>query len=481
MSYFLDHTAETNASMLREMEELVARGEGEQAEFKLSTGQRTEAVKTVCAMLNASGGFVVFGVSDNRILVGQQVSPDTLEALVRELKRIDPQPLLSPETVDLPNGRALILIRVPRADPPYTYDGRPYIRMGPTTSVMSSSQYQRMMVERMQPSNRWELLPSSLTIGDLDGAEVIRTAEEAIGRGRMEDPGTRRVEHLLLGLNLLLDDTPRNAAVVLFARADRVLPLYPQCLLRLARFRGRDNGEFVDGRQEVGNAFQAFHRAQRFLRDHVPVAGRIVPGLYERVDDPLYPPVALREAIANALCHRDYAMHGGSVGIAIYDDRVEISSSGPLRFGLRSDDLSRPHPSCAWNPLIASVFYVRGMIERWGRGTLKIGELSELAGLVKPDFHERAGEVVVRFFPSSYVPPTRVSHDLTELQRRILLSLAEEGPGSSAVVTRRLADGTSNDRVLRALQQLRHLGLVQIMGATRGGQWTLGRRDYDPG
>lgn len=126
--------------------------------------------------------------------------------------------------------------------------------------------------------------------------------------------------------------------------------------MRIARFRGRDKNEFLDNRQEVGHAFDLLLRAQRFLRDHLPVAGRIVPNLFERIDDPLYPPLVLREALANALCHRDYGIPGGAVSIAIFDDLLEISSTGLLPFDLKPEDLTRPHLSRPWNPLIAQVF-----------------------------------------------------------------------------------------------------------------------------
>src|SRR5207237_1365963 len=160
--------------------------------------------------------------------------------------------------------------------------------------------------------------------------------------------------------------------------------------------------------QEVGHAFELLQRAQRFLRDHLPVAGRIVPNLFERVDDPLYPPEALREALANALCHRDYSVGGGAVSIAIYDDRLEISSTGVLPFGLTPEDLVLPHASRPWNPLIAQCFYRRGIIESWGRGTIKMIELSRQAGLAAPEFEVAGGEVVVRFRPTGYVSPTRI-------------------------------------------------------------------------
>ena len=114
-------------------------------------------------------------------------------------------------------------------------------------------------------------------------------------------PGYERPQELLRGLGLLNGDAVLNAAVVLFIRPERVLPSYPQCQLKLARFRGIDKTEFIDNRQEYGNAFDLLQRAQRFLRDHLPVAGRVLPDLFERVDDPLYPPAAL--ARGGSQCH----------------------------------------------------------------------------------------------------------------------------------------------------------------------------------
>jgi ATP-dependent DNA helicase RecG len=470
----VENPEEANASMLREVERVVARGESLQAEFKLTTGQRTDAARTVCGMLNASGGFVIFGIADDGSIRGQQVTAGSLADVARELRRIEPQALLSPEAVQLGNGLAVVLVRVPRGDGPYTYDGRPYLRVGPTTVPMAPDEYHRRVVERMHPATRWETqLAQGATLDDLDAEEVVRTAEEAIRRNRLDDPGSRRLEDLLLGFGLLRNGELLNAAVVLFGRGDRLMPLYPQCTLRLARFLGRDDAEFIDNRQEVGNAFQLFTRAQRFLRDHLPVAGRIVPGLFERVDDPLYPPVALREALANALCHRDYGIHAGSVGIAIFDDKLEITSTGPLRFGLRTSDLAVPHPSLPWNPTIASVFYLRGIIEKWGRGTIKIDELTQRAGLVPPEFQERAGELVVRFFPGAYVPPTRVSHELTELQRELLGLLSELGPSSSVVLQGRMSHPISNTYILRNLNQLQEMALIEKAGSARSTTWRL--------
>jgi ATP-dependent DNA helicase RecG len=210
------------------------------------------------------------------------------------------------------------------------------------------------------------------------------------------------------------------------------------------------------------------------LRDNLPVAGRVQPGLFERVDDPMYPPVALREALANAVCHRDYSIGGGSVAVALYDDRLEITSSGTLHFGLTSDALFHPHESLPWNPLIARVFYRRGVIEAWGRGTIKIAELVTRAGLPPPEIEEAGGCVVVRFRPSNYVPPSRVAQNVTERQRQVLTLLAGNPNGMALREIRAGLSVAATERQVREdLAVLKVLGLANSDGHGRGARWKL--------
>ena len=173
------------------------------------------------------------------------------------------------------------------------------------------------------------------------------------------------------------------------------LPWYPQCTLRLARFRGLTKADFLDQDRVTGHAFSLLRRADQFIRNHIPVAATFVPGKMERQDKPLYPPLALREALVNAFCHRDYSVTGGSVSVAIFDDRLEVASTGPLPDGLTPDDLKRDHPSIPRNPLLAQLFYRRGLIELWGRGTLSMIAQCEAEGGSAPVFESRGGETVV--------------------------------------------------------------------------------------
>ncbi|MGH2532187.1 MAG: ATP-binding protein [Thermomicrobiales bacterium] len=460
---------------IEELQALVAKGESEQLEFKRTTSELRTGMRTVCAMLNnALPGYVLFGVNDGGRIVGQPMSTQTLEGIANDLRKIEPPAFPDIESVPIEDGKAVIMIRISGGTGLYTCEGLPYQRVGPTTSRMPTQIYERRLMERLHAYDRWENWPAKhLSIEDLDQSEIVRTIEEAIRRQRLDEPGTRDPKALLTGLGLIEDGQLVNAAAALFGRPERLLSRYPQCILRMARFRGADKGEFLDNRQEVGNAFDLFIRAQRFLRDYLPVAGRILPNIFERVDDPLYPTEALREALANAICHRDYSTGAGSIGVAIYDDRLEITSIGPLPFGLTPEDLARPHRSRPWNPLIAQVFYRRGIIESWGRGTIKMIELTEQAGLAAPEFDATPHEVTVRFRPTRYIAPTRIGHDLSPLQREILEGLAGTGPASLKQILGIFVEPVPRRTVQDNLQLLRTLGLVDASGKGVGARWFL--------
>jgi ATP-dependent DNA helicase RecG len=458
---------------LAQLQQLVAAGESETLEFKKTTGQRSEAMHDLCAMLNHRGGRVLFGVDPQGQIVGQQVSERTVEEVAQEIQQIEPPVFPTVERVDVGSGRQVLSVTVPSgANRPYSYKGQAYKRVGNTSPKMSRDEYNRMLIERVHGERRWETEPADRWgADDLEKAEITRTVDEAIRRGRLEDPGTRDPLALVRGLGLMRDDVLLRAAAVLFGKRRRLEAEFPQCLLRVAKFRGTDKTEFLDNRQFSGHAFDLLVKAERFLRENLPVAGRVVPNLFERIDDPLYPPVALREALANAFCHRDYSIGGGSVGVAIYQDRLEITSSGTLHFGLTAEKLFEPHESLPWNPLIARVFYRRGIIETWGRGTLKMAELTEKAGLPRPEIEEQAGCVVVRFRPSKYIPPRQVKQDLTERQRAILEVLAER-----RVLARKEIVAALNEPELAIrddLERLRALGLVDTTGHGRGAVWSL--------
>ena len=457
-----------------EITDLAAQGESETLEFKKSTGERVEAAKTACAMLNHRGGIVLIGVTREGNVVGQEVGDTTIERVVAELQKIDPPVFPTVDRVLIGSGNVALTIRVGRGTMrPYTHRNIPYKKVGNTTQRMTREEYNRMLLERMHSERRWENEEATgWYIDNLDLAEIQRTVTEAVRTGRLSDFGTAKPSELLQGMGLIKDGQLLRAAVALFGNNQRIAAEWTQCLLRVARFQGNDRTDFLDNRQFRGNAFTLLEQAERFVLQHLPVAGRIVQASFVREDEPLYPPLALREALANAFCHRDYASGGGSVSVGIYDDRLEVTSTGPLHFGLTPEMLFLPHEPQPWNPLIANVFFRRGIIEQWGRGTIRMAELTAEAGLPRPEIEDNGNSVIVRFLPSRYVPPLRVGHDLTERQRDILALLDESHAGLPLrEIHSRFDPDASRRQVQLDLSTLRTLNLVWTSGQGQAARW----------
>ena len=476
------------------LQTLIAAGESQTLELKKSTAEKDRACRSLCALANGQGGHVVFGVTPAGKVVGQKVTDRTLEELAQEFQGFEPpmSPQVQRIAVSEPDGAGLevLLVRVERASQaPVSFRGVPYERVLNTTRVMPRSSYQRQLVESLHTTDRWEMKPAvGCTIATLDTRELVVTIEEAIRRGRMEDPGTRDPMGLLRGLGLLVHgDQISRAAVALFCMDDHAIPEFPQFNLRVARFKGVTRDEFLDNRQYAGNAFALMRRAERFLIDWMPVAGKIVPGQMARIDTPALPVEAVREALANAFIHRDYASPAGSVSVALYDDRLEVISPGELHFGLTPEMLYLPHESKPWNPWIAKVFYRRGLIETWGRGTLKIAVLMQEAGLAAPTLKVQAGFVTMTFsLPESLVRLKKGSDSETELGKTLGKTPGKTPGKAPEVILRWLAGapgasiselaqqlGKSESAIERAIRKLRESGKLLRVGPAKGGYWKV--------
>lgn len=388
---------------LQDLEQIVAAGESETVEFKKSTAQLPRVGETLCAFLNGQGGCVFVGITAEGRILGQHVADATLREIAAMLARFEPPALISQERIALSSGSEIIVLSAPAAvaSAPFAFDARAYQRVGSTTSVMPQARYQNLLLERAHPQVRWEKIPvPSLTVSDLDAEEIQRTVDTAIRLGRMSPLKDRSEESILRGLGLMEGDQLLQAAVVLFGQDSHLQSDFPQCSIRLARFRGIDRlSDFADNRQYWGHAFDLLRRAEGFLMDHVPIPGRVPADRMVREDRPWYPPRATREAMANALCHRDYCIPGGAVSLAMYDDRLEIGNPGTLHFGITVEDLIKPHASLPWNPIIAAVFHRAGIIERWGSGTLNIVDWCQSNHNPPPQWKETRLDVTITFWP----------------------------------------------------------------------------------
>lgn len=314
----------------------------------------------------------------------------------------------------------------------------------------------------------WDAMPAGVGVDGLDLDAVGRFVRAAKGQPASRlPPGVPEdapPEVVLDSLGLLTDGHPTNAAVLLFGRAPQ--RAVPAARVRVARFRTND--DIREHAPVAGTVFEQIDGAVRALEEYLPVRmtfagpGAVAEDALRRRESRELPPLAVREAVVNAVVHRDYASPD-DVQVRVYDDRLEIWNPGGLPAGLRVEDLYRtPHPSRRRNPLIAEAAYYAHLIERWGTGTSRMVEQCRAAGLPDPVFGEVAGGFSVVLHKDPYTEDRLAALGLNERQVRAVLHAKAQG-GVTAAEHQALT-GASKPTASRDLAELVERGIVVRSG-----------------
>lgn len=372
--------------------------ENEAVEFKQDGVEPAQVAKIVCAFLNSIGGTVYIGVADHGDVIGVKEPFELASDLRHELQeRVSPKSLWSVNVEDV-QGESVVTVEVPAGqERPYVCDGSIYVRRGTREVAADGAMIHKLVADRHRTPFRWERQPAAgFDIHDLDDGEIKRTVSEIRERGRFNIPDTAEVSDILYELGLVQSGVLTNACAFLFGKnPSRNLP---QTRVRATVFTTDKGGDFIDDHVFEGHAFAMLNQLFEFVQRNVRTVAEFEPGQMQRKDSPEYPLMALREGLMNALTHRDYSSFDGGMAVGIYPDRIEIWNSGTLPDGLTVGALKRPHPSLPPNPDIAHVFYLRGLIERIGRGTIKIVEDCKAAKLPTPSWKSTKSGVTLTIF-----------------------------------------------------------------------------------
>ena len=464
---------------ITQLKSLVKHGESEMLEFKSSTGGLPSGMQTICAFLNSThGGTLIFGVTDKGQITGQIVNDKTKQEIANEIKKIEPRATIDIQYVKIsPDRQAIVLFANPGDNAPYMYDGRAYTRNQSTTMRMTSEEYAYLY--NLNNPTLWEgLTNNKCKLNDLDRKRIKEVVHLAVHEKRLPATAiTLSIPDIVNKFNLIVNDKLTNAAVILFCKNEK--KQFPQSNIQLARFKGTDKKEFLSTKWYEGNAFDLYDKAMDFLVFALPVAARIEPGNPIRVETPAIPYNVLREALTNAIIHRDYSNSGSSITAAIYDDRVEITNIGALPKGISLNQLSKNHPSIRRNPAIAHVFYLYGQIEKWGRGTLDMIDDCKKAGNPLPIYEELGGsfsitlpfkEPIRTVILEQIESPKLVS--LTDRQRKIIDAL-RNGPLTRQELVNKMKSKLTERTLQWEITKLKKMGLITTEGKGKATVWVV--------
>lgn len=360
---------------------LIRRGESETVEFKQSFGRET--LETLCAFANTEGGLILVGVNDAGVVTGAQVSKTALRDWANQIGQgTGLHPSIRADTL---NGKAVIVIQVPESHiKPVLFQGRSYKRSGSTTRQMGVEEIAGAALSRVGVT--WDSLPETRAgLSDISVLKIKSFIAMANREKRRPVPAGTSPMELLRKLKLVLGGRPTRAAILLFGKDPQ--EFYGQARLKIGRFRNETL--IVDDRRIDGTLFDQVEGASAYFREKLDTRFEMT-GRPQRDVVWEYPLKALREAVTNAICHRNYAS-ARDTEVRLYDREVMVWNDGGLPDQLSVQALKKAHSSVPRNKLIAEIFYYAGMIEQWGGGTRLMLNECKAAGMPEPIFEQVQG------------------------------------------------------------------------------------------
>lgn len=377
------------------IKELLKQDESGQLELKEVV--RKDAIgKTICGFLNNKGGQLLIGIADNKEINGVKDAEkwqfEIEQFLIKEL--VPEAPVMV--SVENYGNKQLLLIKVwEGSKQPYIFNGSIYYRRNDRTIQASSKEISELIHKRQETEIHWERQSAlGLELDDLDLEEIKKTMDSALSDNKMKDIKKEPLEFLSF-YGLFQNGNFTNAAVVLFAKNPS--RFIPQSRVRLAFLdHGKTGDVFKDDQLLEGNLFKNIETIQNFFEKHLSFSRKFENNNWKRTDDYVFPMAALREGVMNALVHREYGLVSSALSIIIYPDKLEITNSGKSPF--KQSELKKNHLSMPFNPDIAHIVFLRGYIEKIGRGTLKIIDACKQAGIKTPFWEIGEQTVKLTFF-----------------------------------------------------------------------------------
>ena len=458
--------------------QIITQAEGRRLEYKRELPANTDLAKTAIAFANDAGGDIYIGIDNERNVIGLPEEELTrVEEQISNLIYDRCYPTILPEISFLTvEEKHLIRVRVYRGSmPPYYLkpEGKwkgTYIRVGSSNRLADETLLTELERRRRNVSFDSEIVlektVEELNIGGFKKLYETKTGEE------MTIQTLRKLE---LAKEEQGKTWPTNALVLLSDDASR-FSLFPNARVECARFKGCSSDEFIDQKSITSPVGMQAEEAYNFVLRHVNKGAR-VEGVYT-VSRWEYPVKAIREIIRNAIVHRQYALTGKDIKIAIYDEMVEITSPGLLPPSIDFADMES-RQSDARNKVLAPVFKRLGIIDQWGNGLKMVAaEMREY-----PDIELRWKEVGLSF-QVQFVKKDYTAKEIggnggnrggdggkEEVKERLIAALRLNERITVPEIAREIR--MSQRQAERLIAALKREGRVERSGSSRNGKWSV--------
>jgi ATP-dependent DNA helicase RecG len=389
--------------------------ESQKIEFK--PNWRDEYLKVICAFANAEGGELIIGIDDKGEPLGLKNTKKLLEDIPNKIR--SKLGIIPSVDFEKSKGKEIIRIRVNSISVPISYEGRYYLRSGSTNLELKDSELANFLIKKL--GKTWdEFVEENISFDDINLETIEKFKKLAVDRiPSIEEEKNYR--GILEKLNFFEGSKIKRAMILLFGKNPQ--KFHPGAYLKIGKFLTETEIQTTD--MVEGNLFQQLENTLETLRTKYLVSNIKFEDIHRR-DILEYPYEALREAIINALIHRDY-LGTSAIQIRVYNDKLVIMNEGKLPPEVPVEKLKTEHLSKPRNSLLAKVFYLAGFIESWGRGTIKIVENCLQQGLPEPDFIEEYGVMKVVFYKDKFTAENLKKLGINARQIKAVMYIKEKG------------------------------------------------------
>lgn len=391
--------------------------ETQNIEYKSSW--RDEYLKWICGFANANGGTIFIGKDDAGNVIGISDSKKLMEEIPNKVK--DTLGILVDVNLHKSKQGEFLEIVVEPYPYPVNYKGQYHYRSGSTKQELKGAALDKFLLQKK--GKRWDGVPvSKISINDLKQETFEFFRKRALKSQRIdEDSLTDSNEHLIENLQLKEGEFLKRAAILLFhSNPEKYVT---GAYVKIGYFQSDDDLKFQD--EIHGNLFDQIEKTMDLLFTKYIKAEISYEGI-NRVEKFEYPKEAVREALLNAIAHKDYS-GGVPIQISVYSDKTIFWNEGQLPENWTVKTLLEKHASRPYNPDIANALFRSGYIESWGRGTIKIIKECKAAGIPEPVFSYDSSDISVEFRKDIYNEKHLQSLDLNERQVKAVLFAKDNG------------------------------------------------------
>ena len=448
----------------KDLKLIIKEGEGLTVEFKEKFTPKID--RDIVALANTKGGFIVFGVNDSGEIIGERLTGQMKAEILSLSRNCDPHITIG----KISQIDDVIVIEVREGDEkPYSCSSGYFRRLDAVTQKMSQKEVRAIFRETADIF--FESLPcKDFGFKDVSLAKAKKFLKETKTSFRVNK---NNLPSFFASLSLYKDNKINNAGALMFARDINQFIPYSEVIL--GAFKGIDKTYIYDRKDVRDDLLTQLNESMAFIKRQLNVRSEIHE--LNRIDIYELPLDALREALVNAIIHRDYSMRGTSIYVGVFDDRVEIENPGGLPPGLPPKDFGKT--SVRRNLIIADIFHRMAKVEKIGSGIRRMRDFMRKAGLREPHF-EMANFFRAIFYrnPEYSLKPVAEKSIQESIQKGIqksnekVLGLIKDSP---SITTYEMAEslGMSRVGIAKVIKKLKERGQIKRIGPDKGGYWEV--------